>query len=78
MHTAGVFQNFLKRNSDVIFSHFLACGNNLTSNIDVDSNTQWPSLAVAFNEISNVHCTATIGTYLIVEYIIEKKLSEFF
>lgn len=44
-----------------------ACGNNLTHGKDVDNIKEWPSLAVAFNEVSNVHCTATIGTYFVTQ-----------
>lgn len=52
----------------------LACGNNLTYDKDVNSIKQWPSLAIAFNEISNVHCTATIGSYSVVVSISEEKI----
>lgn len=48
---------------EIILPFLLACGNNLTYGKDVDNIKEWPSLAVAFNEVSNVHCTATIGTY---------------
>lgn len=47
----------------IILPFLSACGNNLTYGKNVDNIKEWPSLAVAFNEVSNVHCTATIGTY---------------
>lgn len=45
------------------FFNILACGNYITHDKNVDDVKQWPSLAVAINEISSVHCTATIGMY---------------
>lgn len=47
--------------SEVEFSFRLACGNNLTRDRNIENIKAWPMLAVAVNELSSVHCTATIG-----------------
>lgn len=53
----------------------LACGNNVTRDKDsADKNQTWPFLAVAVNEISSVHCTATISMLYLLHCIMSEDL----